>query len=296
MKTNKDIYTEITNKIVKELENGIVPWQKPWQNATAIGAISHTSGKPYSILNQMLLGMRAGEWLTYKQIQKEGGKVKAGERSSMVVFWSFTDVVKKETETDENGNEIEVEKVVKRYPILKGYNVFHIDQCEGIEPKFANKVKLNEHEPIAAAEEIVNNYVERENLKLEIKNTNRAFYVPALDRVEVPELAQYEIEEEYYSTLFHELAHSTGHAKRLNRDTLTKLAAFGSEDYSKEELVAEMSAAFACQIAGLNCEKAFNNSVGYIQGWLKALKDDKRLLVAAATKAEQAINYMLNGK
>lgn len=296
MKTNKDIYSQITEKIVKELESGIIPWQKPWQNSTCAGCVSHTSGKPYSILNQILLGMRAGEWLTYKQIQKEGGRIKNGEKSSIVVFWDFVNVKKVETETDEDGNEIEVEKIISRYPILKSYNVFHIDQCEGISPKFGNKPIENENEPIESAEKIARDYIQREQLDVRIKNTDRAFYRPSDDHVEVPEMKQYEITEEYYSTLFHELTHSTGHAKRLNRKEVVGVSFFGDSDYSKEELVAELGAAFACRLAGLDCERAFNNSVGYIQGWLRALKNDKRMIVAAATKAEQAVEYMLNGK
>lgn len=298
MKTNakqNDIYAQITGAIIKELENGTVPWQKPWQNGEFRGCISHTSGKPYSMLNQWLLMNKAGEWLTYKQIQKEGGKVKAGEKSSFVVFWSFTDVVKKETETDENGNKIEVCKVVKRYPMLKGYNVFHIDQCEGIKPKFNNKAKTYEHTPVEMAEKVVAEYVERENLRLEIKDTNRACYSPSFDRVEIPMRKQFKEGAEYYSTLFHELTHSTGHAKRLNRPEVVNVNFFGSEDYSKEELVAEMGAAFLCQAMQIECEKAFKNSASYIAGWLQALKNDKKLVVMAAAKAEKAAEYIMHG-
>ena len=298
MKTNakqNDIYAQITGAIIKELENGTVPWQKPWQNGTFMGCISHTSGKPYSMLNQWLLGNRAGEWLTYKQIQKEGGKVKAGEKSSLVVFWSFTDVVKKETETDENGNEIEVCKVVKRYPILKGYNVFHVEQCEGIKPRFNNEALTYEHTTVEMAEQIVAEYVEREALRLEIKDTNRACYSPFFDKVELPMRKQFKEGAEYYSTLFHELTHSTGHARRLNRPEIVNINFFGSEDYSKEELVAEMGAAFLCQAVKIECEKAFKNSAAYIAGWLRALKNDKKLVVMAAAKAEKAAEYIMHG-
>lgn len=296
MKTN-NLYSQITNEIVKQLEAGIVPWQKPWQNGTFMGCVSHTSGKPYSLLNQWLLNYRSGEYLTYKQIQAEGGRVKAGEKANIVVFWHFVEKTELEAVCDENGDEIDTREVItNRYPVLKSYHVFHIDQCEDIKPKFNNEAKKSEHEPIEVADEIVKEYVEREGLKLEIKNTNRAFYTPLLDRVEVPELAQYEVKEEFYSTLFHELTHSTGHAKRLNRDTLTKLAAFGDETYSKEELVAEIGSAFVCQMVGIDCKKAFTNSVAYIQGWLRALKGDNKLVIAAAAKAEQAANYIINGR
>ena len=301
MKTKTDIYAQVTNAIIAELENGIIPWQKPWQNGTVAGCISHTSGKPYSLLNQMLLGWRAGEWLTYGQIQAEGGRVKQGEKSSMVVFWSFVEKVVKTEKIEEHDDAGEVvgtetRDCIKRYPILKSYAVFHIDQTEGIKPKYNNTATTFEHDACEVADQIIADYVNREGLKLEIKNTNRACYSPFFDKVEVPEMKQYKIREEYYSTLFHELMHSTGHERRLNRDTLTKLAAFGSETYSKEELVAEMGAAFLCNAIEISCEKAFKNSAAYIQGWLHALKDDKHLIVSAASKAEAAANYILNLK
>lgn len=292
MKATANIYDQITNQIVKQMENGIVPWQKPWEHGTFMGCISHTSGKPYSLLNQWLLNGKAGEWLTYKQIQAEGGRVKAGEKASTVVFWKYLDKVEKQE--DENGNEIEV--VTGKFPILKGYAVFHIDQTEGIKPKYENKAKRYEHEACEEAEKVIANYVERDGLKLFIEDSDRAYYRPSTDEVHVPIMQQYKVREEYYSTTFHELTHSTGHAKRLNRRELAEMSFFGDENYSKEELTAEIGAAFLCQTVGLQCEKAFENSVAYLQGWLRALKNDKKLIVAAAARAEAAVNYILNGK
>ena len=146
------------------------------------------------------------------------------------------------------------------------------------------------------AEEVVASYIEREGIKLVIENGNSAFYRPNQDIVSVPELAQYEVCEEYYSTLFHELTHSTGHAKRLNRDGIVGVHFFGDEGYSKEELVAEMGAAFICNMLGMDCKKAFKNSVAYIHSWLGALRNDKKMIVMATTKAEQAANYILNNQ
>lgn len=292
MKTNTNIYDQITSQIMKQLENGIVPWQKPWRNGTFMGCISHTNGKPYSLLNQWLLNGKAGEWLTYKQIQAEGGRVKAGEKASTVVFWKYIDKV--ETREDENGNEIEV--VTGKFPILKGYAVFHIDQTEGIKPKYENNPNGYEHEAIEEAENVIAGYVERDNLKLFVEDSDKAFYRPSADEVHVPLMKQYKVREEYYSTLFHELTHSTGHEKRLNRRELAGMSFFGDENYSREELVAEIGAAFLCQTVGIKCEKAFNNSIAYLQGWLRALKNDKKLIVAAAAKAEAAVRYILNDK
>ena len=293
MKTNKtNIYDEITSQIIAELENGIIPWQKPWANGSFMGCISHTTGRPYSLLNQWLLRGRAGEWLTYKQIQDEGGRVRKGEKARMVVFWTFVEKVTEKTD-EETGEE---KKVVEAYPVLKGYTVFHIDQTEDIKPRFNNEAKKYDHTPIEAAEMAVENYINRDGLKLEIVESDRAFYRPSTDSVTVPKSEQFKIKEEYYSTLFHELTHSTGHQTRLNRSGIAGLHFFGDEEYSKEELIAEIGAAFMCQTVGIECAKAFKNSVAYVQSWLGALKNDKKLIVTAAAKAEQAVNYMLNGK
>lgn len=298
MKTNTNIYQEITDKMIAQLEKGFIPWQKPWNNAAsgACKAISHESGKPYSLLNQMLLDFRAGEWLTWKQIHAEGGRVKNGEKASTVVFWSKVPKTKKETEIDEDGNEIEIVKLAGHYMVLKSYPVFHIDQTEGITPRFNNEPVQNDAQPIEAAEAVAMNYITRDGLKFESKQSDRAYYSPSEDKVVVPTLAQYDVTEEYYSTLFHELTHSTGAAKRLNRKEVAGVSFFGDENYSREELVAEMGAAFMVNTLGLDCEKAFNNSVAYIQSWLRALKNDTKMLVIAATKAEAAVKYILNGK
>lgn len=299
MKTNTNIYQQITDKMIARLEKGFIPWQKPWNNAANgnCNAISHETGKPYSMLNQMLLDFRAGEWLTWKQIQAEGGRVKNGEKSSLVVFWSKVNKIEKEAICDENGDEIGIRDVlVGSYMVLKSYPVFHIDQTEGITPRYNNEPVQNDAEPIEAAESVAMNYVTREGLKFESKQSDRAYYSPIEDRVCVPALAQYKVTEEYYSTLFHELTHSTGAAHRLNRKEVAGVALFGDENYSREELVAEMGAAFLVSTLGLDCEKAFKNSVAYIQSWLRALKNDKKMLVLAATKAEQAVKYILNGK
>ena len=292
LKTKSNLYAQVTEQIVKQLENGIVPWQKPWTCNGILGCISHTNGKPYSLLNQWLLENRAGEWLTYKQIQAEGGCVKAGEKAHIVVFWKYLDKIEKVM--DENGNE--VEEIVGRIPYLKSYPVFHIDQTEGIVAKYEVKQDENQNEPIESAEKVAGEYISREGLKFESVQSDRAFYRPSTDSVTIPMIAQFKVVEEYYSTLFHELTHSTGHAKRLNRDGVAKVNFFGDEGYSKEELVAEIGAAFICQTLGLDCTKAFDNSVAYIQSWLKVLKNDTKMIVAAAAKAEQAVKFILTGK
>ena len=285
-----DLFQIITDRIVAELEQGVIPWQKPWSGVQ--GAISHTTGKRYSLLNQILLGCRSGEFVTFKEAQREGGRIKKGEKASMIVFWKFIETAKR----DDDGNVIhgaDGKPLMESVPFLRYYNVFHIDQCEGIQPHFAEDPTPGEYlSPDVAAEQIVEDYVQRSGVKLTIQHSDRAFYSPSSDSVTVPELAQYTSVSEYYSTLFHELTHSTGHYSRLNR--LSKEASFGSELYSKEELIAELGAAFLVNHAGLETTSSFRNSAGYIQSWLKQLKEDKRLIVSAAGKADKAVAMILN--
>ena len=273
-----DIYSEITDRIIAQMEEGIIPWSKPW---VACGkAISRSTGKPYSLLNQMLLG-RPGEYLTFKQCQEAGGKVKKGEKSSMVVFWKWI-----EQEDEETGKKKEV-------PFLRYYNVFHIDQCEGVTAKHTTETTFPDGaEPLEAAQEIIYDYLSREGVKLLHEEGDRAFYHPSTDEVVLPIRKQFVSTAEYYSTVFHELTHSTGHAKRLNR--LSKPSFFGTEDYSKEELVAEIGAATLVNHVGLETSTSLRNNAAYIQNWLKVLKNDKRFIVSAAGKAEKAVNLILN--
>ena len=270
-----DIYKEVSDRIIAQLENGIIPWQKPW---IACGnAISHVTGHSYSLLNQMLLG-RPGEYVTFAQCQKEGGKVKKGEKSSMVVFWKF--IEQEDEETHEK----------KQVPFLRYFNVFHIDQCEGLKAKHQQELP-NTANADKAADDIISDYLNRESVKLQHQEGNRAFYSPSSDSITLPLLSQFSETAEYYSTAFHELTHSTGHASRLNR--LEKVAFFGTEAYSKEELVAEIGAATLVNAAGLETSSSFRNSAAYIQNWLKVLKDDKRFIVSAAGKAEKAVALIL---
>lgn len=272
-----DIYAEITNRMIAEMEAGEIPWRKPWMAAGA--AISHTTGKPYSLLNQMLLG-RPGEYITFNQCLQEGGHVRKGEKARMVVFWKWL-----EKEDEETG---EVEQI----PYLRYYNVFHIEQCEGIAARHM-QTNPNPASPDEAAEAIITGYITREGVSLEHREGDAAFYQPATDKIVLPMLAQFTEAAEYYGTAFHEMVHSTGHAKRLAR--LDTTANFGGEEYSKEELVAEIGSAALVHHTGLETSSSFRNSTAYVQNWLTVLKSDKRFIVSAAGKADKAVNYILAG-
>jgi len=273
------VYQIITDQIIKELESGIIPWQKPW-TGSAEGAFNRISRKPYSILNQMLL-RKPGEYATMKQWNELGGRVKKGERAHMVVFWKQ---VKTEIETADG------EKKEKLVPMLRYYNVFHISQVDGVEPLDIPE-PVAHIDPIAEAERFAAEYIDADGLTLEYVLGDRACYSPSFDRVTMPCITQFQDQAEFYSTLFHELTHSTGHKKRLDR---LNGARFGEVDYAAEELVAEIGAACCLRNLGIDTNKSFRNSAAYIQGWIKALKNDPKMIVIAAGKAEKAVEYMGN--
>lgn len=275
-----NVYQIVTDRIMEALEQGTVPWQKPWTGVRS-GAYSRSTGKPYSLLNQILLG-KPGEYLTYKQVQDAGGQVRKGEKASFVVFWKMFPKIEK----NKDGKEV---KVV--IPLLKYFNVFHIDQCEGVQPKYKAE-DLRPTDPIEEAENILTNYSERSGCPIINAKQDRAYYSPLLDEIHLPLREQFPEIKEYYSTAFHEATHSTGHKTRLNR--LTATAHFGNEEYSKEELVAEIGSAILMNEMGLEMPSTFKNSAAYIQSWLKALKNDSRMVVSAAGKAEKAVRMILN--
>ena len=288
-----EVYKLVTDKIIKALEQGVIVWQQPWAGGNASGFISHTNGNAYSQLNSWLIaldGGEPGEYLTLQQAHKEGGKIKKGAKSKMVVF--FKRNVSYEKQKNDEGEEIEV-AILKGFT-LRYYSVFHINDCEGIKPRYtATDKSQSTLTPIESAEAVVNSYDEREkSLTIQRdKESAEAYFSFAKDLVVVPQLGQYKDVNEYYSTLFHELAHSTGVKSRCDRG-LEKNAAFGSENYSAEELVAEISSAMCIHRLSLNAEKAFKNSVAYIKGWSQYLKSDPKAIVFAASKAEKAVSYI----
>ena len=291
---NFDIYQMVTDRIIAELEKGIIPWKKPWKVAGARietladlkkVAFNRITLTAYSALNQMLLS-KAGEYASFLQWQKLGGKVKKGAKSEIVVFWKLEEY----KTTDENGEE----KLVK-VPILKYYNVFHIDDIDGVQPltlKETSKAK-QKFSNVEQAEQIIETYSERENCKISYQG-NEAYYRPSTDEIVIPDRFKFAQRAELYSTIFHEITHSTGAKQRLDR--LDKFSFFGSESYSKEELVAEIGASGMCSLLDIETSSSFKNSTAYIQSWLQQLRNDKKLIVSASSKAEKAIDYILNGK
>lgn len=280
-----NVYEMVTNRIIEQLENNIIPWEKPW-SGTIDGAFNRVSKKPYSILNQMLLKYD-NEYASFKQWKDLGGHIRKGEKSEMVVFWKMYPIKEKQ----DDGTEI-----IKTIPLLKYINVFHISQVDGVEP-LKQKV-THDIEPIDKAEKILNDYWNRENITIEHVKGDKAFYSPMFDKIQLPLFEQFKQSEEYYSTAFHESVHSTMKTSRCNRqeDRKGKVVSFGSEEYSKEELVAEIGSAQLMNIIGIETTKSFRNSTAYIQSWLKVLRNDNKFIVSASSKAEKAVNYILGNQ
>lgn len=273
-----DVYEAVTARIIAQLEQGVIPWEKGWTGVQG-GAISGSTGKPYSLLNQMLLG-RPGEYFTFNQVKEKGGKVRKGEKSSFVVFWKQVKV----EEGDESGQIRE-----KLVPMLRYFNVFHVDQCEGLKPRQQPPTKPIQE--VRSGEEIISQYQNRSGVKIQYIKGDEASYSPGRDCITLPLREQFLSASELYGTAFHEMTHSTGHKDRLNR--LKSTAFFGNTEYSKEELIAEIGAAALMNWSGIETCKSLRNSAAYIRSWLKVLKDDKRMIVQASGAASKAVEYIL---
>jgi len=302
---NKKQYTQIcdrvTDRILGFLDEGKIPWQKPWVGGVSNAPRSASSKKIYRGTNLALLscaGYSSPWWLTYNQAKKLGGSVKKDEKSFPVHYWKFHDKVectKCPKDTSKPCYFCKGTGEYKPLPNLFSFNVFNASQCDGLPEKYyeiiEDKNKLKDFKPIEEAEKIVKGY---ENApKIFHDQSDRNFYIPAKDEVHLTREEQFISPEECYSTTFHELVHSTGHKDRLARDGVTGINFFGSHDYSKEELVAELGASFLCGVSGIDREEVIKNSAGYIQSWKKKLSENTDWIVWAGTRASKACDHIL---
>jgi antirestriction protein ArdC len=215
-------------------------------------------------------------WITYRQAQTLRGNIKKGEHGTKVVFWKIDEFRKDNAETGETENHKSI--------LLRYYTVFNVEQCEGIKSPEPQRVI----HPLEQCDSIVHSMPKPPAFEQD----SRAFYRPSTDTVGMPAKSAFDSAEKYYSTLFHELTHSTGHPSRVGREGIMEHNPFGSEDYSKEELVAEMGAAMLCGITGIESQ-TLDNSAAYLQSWISRLKSDSRLIVSAASQAQKAADYIL---
>lgn len=275
-----DLYEVVTQKIIDRLEAGVVPWQKPWRNSGGMPSNLITK-RPYNGINFWLLlslNYTSPFYLTFEQVRSLNGNVRKGEKSTMVVFWKIL-------ESEDKSGEI------KKTPFLRYYNVFNLTQTEGIDPAKIPVTEAFDHDfnPICAADAIIHKWSDCPKIEW---GEDHAYYAPASDKVGMPDQRTFFHDEQCYSTLFHELVHSTGHSRRLGRHEKIKNHQFGSQDYSQEELVAEMGAAYLCGITNLEMETIENNAA-YIKSWIRTFKDDPKVLVLAAAQAQKAVDYIL---
>lgn len=279
-----NVFEIVTEQILSHLDKGIIPWKKPWTSKVRFPR-NLVTGKLYRGINIWLLlasSYSSPYWLTFNQVTTLKGKVKKGEKSSIVVFWNFKEV----NELNEKTGEIEQ----KNIPFLKYYRVFNVLQCEGL--THPDQSEETHYDPIAEAEALIEGYEGRPEIK---HGFIHACYNPIDDLIKMPNKGAFATQQEYFNTLFHEAIHSTGATSRLNRETLSKPAAFGSKDYAREELIAEMGAAYLCGISGIS-HATIENSAAYVQGWRDSISKDSRLVVMAATQAQKAVNFICGNK
>jgi len=284
------LYENITNKILDMLENGTAPWKKSWQASDV--PMNLTTKIPYRGVNVWLLLFsplaKTPYWLTWNQVMKLKGRVKDGEAKNYetVVFW-------KQLKSTKIVDGVEEENT---FPMLRYTRVYNLSQCEFDQKtldKLVPKKDKKEFTQLENCETIVNGYKDCPEINY---GGDRAYYSPLMDRIQMPQKEDFMTADNYYATLFHEMGHSTGSEKRLKRFKATDTSMFGSETYSKEELVAEMTSSFLCAEAGIE-NNIVENSASYIDGWLKSIKNaDRTFVLSAASKAQYAAEYILNKK
>lgn len=284
------VYEIVTQQILEQLERGVVPWARPWK-VDGLAPANLATRRAYRGINVILLGLRAATtpwWLTFRQAKELGGRVRAGAKSAPVIFWRWADKSTSAPAEDLGGDE---QRAERRVPVLRYYSVFNLDQVEGIEPAKLPSPGAAAPELVATAEEALAAFPSPP--AIEHLAQPQAFYRPATDTVTMPLRSAFVSPAAYYSTLFHELVHSTGHVSRLARPGFEKnhAAPFGSDAYAREELVAELGAAFLCGEAGIDPD--IPNSAAYIDHWRDKLSRDPRLVVLAAQQAQKAADHIL---
>jgi antirestriction protein ArdC len=279
------VIDKIVDMVIEGLEHGTVPWRKTWKDFSPMNAFSQRAYKGFNIFYLAFVCTKHKYsyplFGTYKQITDAGGRVKKGEKAFPIVYWKVT--VK-----DDGLTKIDDSEAEKRFTPFY-YNVFNLDQTEGIDiQKYVSEFSTQNNNHLETCERIINNMPNPPRIT---HDQPGAFYVPFYDRVNVPEIECFNCSEEYYATTFHELAHSTGHTSRLDRFQDNK-SVYGKNSYNYEELVAEMAATFLCSHCGI--DQTVENSVAYLTGWAKFLKENRKsTLFGAATKAQTAANYIL---
>ena len=280
--SKKDIYQEITNQIISDLEKGTPVWEKPWEKGFMGFPVNVFSNSFYSGINTVILwhrqsqlGADSSQWLTFRQAQELGGHIKKGEKATCIIFYKKITVEDKKTEEE------------KTIPMLKAYPAFNLSQCEGLD--HLKKAPV-EKDQVFKDEEQAEELIKVSKAKVVMAAFDTACYQPKEDKILIPKKSQFKTEKGFYSTMFHELSHWTGHKSRLKRKVENR---FGSKDYAFEELVAEISASFLCCHLGFHYETRHS---AYVKSWIEVLKEDKRAIFRASSLAQKATDFILNVK
>jgi Antirestriction protein len=290
----QDIYAEITDYVIAALEKGDILWNKPWHS---YGLPRNITGETaYRGWNAFLLNFvclckqyETPYFITFLQAQKLGGTIRKGQKGYRIIYMAPVPsrYMSRKVRDEATGIEKEVPQMIR---VPKMHTVFNIAQTEGIDFTIDKPQQRTDVQKIEACEQIIAAMPKRPPIT---HKGDQAYYLPSLDEVFMPDQSLFHHDEGYYSTLFHELAHSTGHRSRLNREELMQSDGFGGNNYSKEELTAELTAAYLCGITGIR-QKTIDNSAAYIKGWLRKLRGDKKFFLNAASQARAASEFMLN--
>jgi antirestriction protein ArdC len=279
--TKLDVYELVTNRIIELLEAGTVPWQQPWANAgLPMNLMSKRAYRGVNLWLLLSLNYERNFFLTWDQIKSVGGSVKKGETGHIVVFWK--PVQKKSKETEEKQ---------KSVPMLRYYKVFNVAQCRDIPENLIPTIDISMQKatPIMECEAIIHGMPDCPTI---VHKEQHAYYRVDTDTINMPKKKSFKSSESYYSTLFHELVHSTGAEKRLGRDTLMDMVPFGAVSYAQEELIAEMGSAYLCHYCEI-LPNEIHNTVAYLDHWLKVLKGDKRFIISTSGQAQKAVDCIL---
>ena len=266
-----DVYQIITQQIINSLETNEIPWKRTWISKLPTNLVSK---KPYSGINLLLLAISSTDsyFVTYNQAKKLGGSVKKGEKSHIVIFWKLLD---REVE-----NASGIRETVSK-PFLRYYRVFGFSQTEGLQLP-----EVHNNEQIVSCQELIDS-------NNPTVAPGEPSYVPFKDCIHMPDLSAFKSSEDYYATFFHELGHWTGHKSRLNREEINGRTHFGTTDYSKEELTAELTASCLCSTLGIQNDAIIENEQAYIKGWLNALNSDSNFIISASSKARKATEFLM---
>jgi len=290
-------YEIVTHQIVELLEKNENPWTKPWVTRSIGGQKNLVSQRPYKGLNALILSLQnrsTDYWLTFKQADELGFKIAKGSKSTPIIGW-FRSSFEKEVETEngetENGEtEIELKSSGLRARVFR---VFNLDQCENVPESLLQKTKRPQVQTFEDTRRPEIDAIIGQTKAKILFGFEQAAYYPALDVIKMPDRNRFPAESEFYSTVFHELGHWTGHKSRLNRSGIEKVARFASETYSQEEMVAEMCSVYVCSSLGVSNDSTTRNSVAYLQGFLKLLKNDPKAFVIACQQGQKAADLIL---